>query len=75
MKGSSRIILDDLIRRRKDAGISQTRMSQLVGKERSWVANLENRQHEPNIRTLEWYAEALGLQLQFRFVPIVKDEV
>jgi transcriptional regulator with XRE-family HTH domain len=62
--------LDDILKARTDAGLSQTEVAARIGSTQSAVARLESASggHSPFIATLQRYASALGYTLQVRLV-------
>jgi transcriptional regulator with XRE-family HTH domain len=66
-------ILDEILRARAEAGVSQAELAARIGTTQSAVARLETGlgKHSPSIGTLKRYASALGYRLQVR---LVKDQ-
>ena len=62
--------LDDILKARTEAGLSQTEVAARIGTTQSAVARLESSggRHSPSIATLQRYASALGYKLQVRLV-------
>lgn len=62
-----------LIRIRKDAGLTQAEIAELLKTNKSNISRLENVHStiSPRLSTLEKYAEAAGYDLQINFVPQV----
>jgi transcriptional regulator with XRE-family HTH domain len=62
--------LDDILRARTEAGLSQAEVAARIGTTQSAVARLESAGggHSPSIATLQRYASALGYKLQLRLV-------
>lgn len=62
--------LDDMLKARHDAGLSQAEVAARIGTTQSAVARLESAGggHSPSIATLQRYATALGYKLQVRLV-------
>ena len=62
--------LDDILRARSEAGLSQAEVAVRIGTTQSAVARLESAGggHSPSIATLQRYASALGYKLQVRLV-------
>lgn len=75
MIGPARHLLLELIAERKEKGIRQTELAKRMGLSRAWVANLENRPHEPSLLTVINYATALKLTLLFRLAPMNNSPV
>ena len=66
-------ILDEILRARAEAGVTQAELAARIGTTQSAVARLETGlgKHSPSIGTLKRYASALGYRLQVR---LVKDQ-
>lgn len=62
--------LDQILKARAAAGLTQADVATRIGTTQSAVARLESRSasHSPSIATLERYAAALGCRLEVRFV-------
>lgn len=62
--------LDEVLRARVAAGLTQSVVAKRIGTTQSAVARLESRSagHSPSLATLERYASALGCRLEVRFV-------
>jgi transcriptional regulator with XRE-family HTH domain len=62
--------LDEILRARAAAGLTQAEVAARIGTTQSAVARLESsvRGHSPSIATLQRYASALGCKLQVRLV-------
>lgn len=54
---------------RKDLGITQAVVAQSMETTQPVVARLESGEFAPNLRTLERYADAIGVQLNIDFSP------
>ena len=63
-------ILDEILKARADAGLTQAELAARIGTTQSAVARLETAmgKHSPSIGTLKRYATALGYRLQVRLV-------
>src|SRR3990172_6947670 len=63
-------LLDEILRARAAAGLTQAEVAARIGTTQSAVARLESsvRGHSPSIATLQRYASALGYKLQVRLV-------
>ena len=63
-------ILDEILKARTDAGVTQAELAARIGTTQSAVARLETAmgKHSPSIGTLKRYASALGYRLQVRLV-------
>ena len=62
--------LDEILKARADAGLTQADVAARIGTTQSAVARLESQvgKHSPSIATLRRYASALGYRLQVRLV-------
>ncbi len=62
--------LDDILKAREEAGLSQAQVAARIGTTQSAVARLESAggEHSPTLATLQRYASALGYKLQVRLV-------
>lgn len=63
-------ILDEFLKARAVAGISQTEVARRIGTTQSAIARLEscNSKHSPSLATLRKYAHALGCRLELKLV-------
>jgi predicted transcriptional regulator len=65
-------MLDAILSARKDAGLTQAQVAERMGTKATAVARLEaalvSGKHSPSISTLRKYANALGKQLDVRFL-------
>lgn len=63
-------LLDEILKARADAGLTQTELAKRIGTTQSAVARMETAigKHSPSIATLKRYASALGYRLQLRLV-------
>jgi transcriptional regulator with XRE-family HTH domain len=63
-------LLDEFLRARAAAGISQSEVAERMGTTQSAVARLESGRgkHSPSLATLRKYARALGCSLDLRLV-------
>ena len=63
-------ILDEILKARAEAGVTQAELAARIGTTQSAVARLETAmgKHSPSIGTLKRYALALGYRLQVRLV-------
>ncbi|MBF0425642.1 MAG: helix-turn-helix transcriptional regulator [Magnetococcales bacterium] len=57
-----------LLEARSNAGLSQQELARRMGTSQSAVARLESG-HRPSIKSLERYAEAVGMRLEISLVP------
>src|SRR5215831_8851070 len=66
-------LLDELLRARRRAGLTQAEVAKRMGTKTPAVARLEggggNQRHSPSIETLRKYAEAVGCRLEVRLQP------
>lgn len=62
--------LDEFLKARAAAGVTQAEVAERIGTTQSAVARLESGRgkHSPSIATLEKYANALGCRLELRLV-------
>jgi transcriptional regulator with XRE-family HTH domain len=62
--------LDEVLKARSEAGLTQAEVAQRVGTTQSAIARLESgaRKHSPSIATLQRYARALGYRLEVKLV-------
>lgn len=65
-------LFDELLKARKNAGLTQEQVADRMGTKAPAVARLEagggSQRHSPSIATLRRYAEAVGCQLEVRLV-------
>lgn len=63
-------LLDDILKARAEAGVTQAELAARIGTTQSAVARMETSigKHSPSIATLKRYAAALGYRLQVRLV-------
>jgi transcriptional regulator with XRE-family HTH domain len=63
-------LLDEFLKARAAAGVSQAEVAERMGTTQSAVARLESGQgkHSPSLATLRKYAQALGCRLDLRLV-------
>ena len=66
-------LLDEILKARAEAGLTQAQLAERIGTTQSAVARLETalangRKHSPTIATLRRYAAALGYRVQVRLV-------
>jgi transcriptional regulator with XRE-family HTH domain len=62
--------LDEFLKARSFAGITQAEMAQRIGTTQSAIARLESGKgkHSPSLATLQKYAHALGCRLELRLI-------
>lgn len=63
-------LLDEILKARAEAGLTQADLAERIGTTQSAVARLESAigKHSPSFATLKRYASALGYRLQVRLV-------
>jgi transcriptional regulator with XRE-family HTH domain len=63
-------LLDEILKARAEAGLTQAELAERIGTTQSAVARLESAigKHSPSLATLKRYASALGYRLQVRLV-------
>lgn len=61
-------LIEELIRARSEAGLSQAELAKRIGTSQSAVARLEGGGVSPSISTLRRYAEATGRKLEVSLV-------
>jgi transcriptional regulator with XRE-family HTH domain len=68
--------LDEVLKARTAAGLTQAEVAERVGTTQSAIARLEspNSSHSPSVGTLQKYARALGFKVEIRLVPDVKPK-
>jgi transcriptional regulator with XRE-family HTH domain len=62
--------LDEVLKARAEAGLTQAQLAERVGTTQSAIARLESGalKHSPSIATLQKYAKALGYRVEVKFV-------
>jgi len=62
--------LDEVLKARAEAGLTQAEVAERIGTTQSAVARLESAapKHSPSIATLQKYAKALGYRVEVRLV-------
>ena len=70
-------LLDEFLKARAAAGISQAELAERMGTTQSAVARLESGRgkHSPSLATLRKYAQALGCHLDLRLVKDSKAKI
>jgi transcriptional regulator with XRE-family HTH domain len=58
-------LIDELVRRRREAGLTQTQVADLIGTSQRTLSQLENRAQEPKLGTAVAWALAVGLRLSW----------
>lgn len=73
--GDEFAFLDEFLRARSDAGITQAEVAERIGTTQSAIARLESGRgkHSPSLATLQKYARALGCRLELRLVKDTKS--
>lgn len=68
--GGEFAFLDEVLKARAAAGLTQAEVAARIGTTQSAVARLESAEsrHSPSIATLQRYAKALGYEVQIRLV-------
>lgn len=62
-------VADQMLKARARAGLTQDAVAELMGTTKSAVSRLESAgKHAPSLATLKRYAEAVGCELQVKFV-------
>jgi transcriptional regulator with XRE-family HTH domain len=66
--------IDQFLKARASAGITQTEVAERIGTTQSAIARLESgdKKHSPSLATLQKYAQALGCRLELRLVKKTK---
>jgi transcriptional regulator with XRE-family HTH domain len=68
-------LLDELLKARRQAGLTQAQVAARMGTKSPAVARLEagggSRRHSPSVATLRKYAQAVGCRLEIRLLPRV----
>ncbi len=66
------MILREMLKARQKAGLSQAEVAERMGTKAPAITRLEsslgNRKHSPSLATLQKYANAVGCELQVKFV-------
>lgn len=68
--GAEFAFLDEVLRARAEAGLTQAEVAERIGTTQSAIARLESGalKHSPSIATLQKYAKALGYRVEVKFV-------
>lgn len=68
--GEEFAFLDEVLRARSEAGLTQAEVAARIGTTQSAIARLESAEpkHSPSIATLQKYAKALGYTVELKFV-------
>jgi transcriptional regulator with XRE-family HTH domain len=71
-------LLDELLRARRQAGLTQAEVAARMGTKTPAVARLEagggSQRHSPSVATLRKYANAVGCRLEIRLRPRKRDK-
>lgn len=71
-------LLDELLKARQQAGLTQAEVAARMGTKTPAVARLEagggSRQHSPSVATLRKYAQAVGCRLEIRLRPRMRGK-
>src|SRR5438876_8323168 len=71
-------LLDELLKARRQAGLTQAEVAARMGTQTPAVARLESgggsRRHSPSVATLRKYARAVGCRLEIRLRPREKGQ-
>src|SRR3954451_9816642 len=66
-------LLDELLKARRQAGLTQAEVAARMGTKTPAVARLEagggSQRHSPSLTTLRKYAQAVGCRLEIRLLP------
>lgn len=67
-------LFDELLRARKEAGLTQAEVAERMATKPSVVARLEagggRQKHSPSLATLQRYADAVGCRLEIKMVRV-----
>lgn len=68
--GEEFVFLDEFLKARAAAGITQAEVAERIGTTQSAIARLESGRgkHSPSLATLQKYAHALGCRLELRLI-------
>jgi transcriptional regulator with XRE-family HTH domain len=58
-------ILGELVKLRKEKGLSQTELAELTGNKQQVISRIENRENSPTLKTLCNIIDVLGYDIQF----------
>lgn len=59
-------LVDDLVAARRETGLTQAQVADLIGTSQRTLSQLENRAQEPKLGTAVAWALAVGLRLSWR---------
>lgn len=67
-------LFDELLRARKEAGLTQAQVAERMATTPSVIARLESgggrQKHSPSLATLQRYADAVGCRLEIKMAPV-----
>jgi transcriptional regulator with XRE-family HTH domain len=68
------IFLDEFLKARSDAGVTQAEIAERIGTTQSAIARLESGKgkHSPSLATLQKYARALGCRIELRLIKAME---
>ncbi len=71
------ILRKQLIKMRKDAGLTQEELAEILHTKKSNISRLENVSSSisPKLSTIEEYARAVGYQIEINFIPQVEQHI
>jgi predicted transcriptional regulator len=69
VRARRRELIDELVRARRESGLSQTELAARMGTSQSAVARLETGDLDARLSTLERYAAALGRTVDWQVRP------
>lgn len=69
LAGRRRALIEELVRVRRESGLSQTEIAARMGTSQSAVARLESGELDARLSTVERYAEALGRTVDWQVRP------
>lgn len=58
-------LVDELVRRRRESGLSQAQVAELIGTSQRTLSQLENHAQEPKLSTVVAWALAVGARLSW----------
>ncbi len=58
-------VLGDLVKLRKDKGLSQIELAEMTGNKQQAISRIENRENSPTLKTLCGILDVLGYDIQF----------
>jgi predicted transcriptional regulator len=69
LAGRRRVLIEELVRARRESELSQTEIAARMGTSQSAVARLESGELDARLSTLERYAAALGRTVDWQVRP------